>query len=498
MELISNLAIGVQALAGWEPLLAVVAGIVLGIAVGVLPGLSASTGVALLLPFTWFLDPAIAIILLASIYTAAEYGGAITAIAINTPGEPSSMVTSLDGYPMTKQGRMHEALSIALVTSVVGGLIGTIILIIFAPMLAEVALSFGPAEYVALGVLGLTLAASLSTGDYIKGAITTVLGLLLTTVGQDPITGSLRFTFGGPEMIEGIALVPAIIGLFAASEVFAEIGIRDGDGREARVKQEKKRLRVADFWALRRTTLVGSFFGVLIGVFPGAGTTIASLVSYAEARRYSNKPDEFGKGSPEGVAASESANNACVGGALVPMLTLGIPGSGTTAVMLSALIMHGLQPGPELFVKNQALVYGLFVSLILANIVMLGIGAMGINLWLAVMRLPKPALMAMIMSFCIVGAYGVNNSMMDVYQMLVFGVLGFFMKRHGYPVATVVLGLVLGFMIETNLRRTVLLGGWESFINHPIALVLLVIALASVFLVVLKEFRTKRTTSMIA
>ena len=196
MELISNLAIGVQALAGWEPLLAVVAGIVLGIAVGVLPGLSASTGVALLLPFTWFLDPAIAIILLASIYTAAEYGGAITAIAINTPGEPSSMVTALDGYPMTKQGRMHEALSIALVTSVVGGLIGTIVLILFAPMLAEVALSFGPAEYVALGVFGLTLAASLSTGDYIKGAITTVLGLLLTTVGQDPITGSLRFTFG--------------------------------------------------------------------------------------------------------------------------------------------------------------------------------------------------------------------------------------------------------------------------------------------------------------
>ena len=174
-------------------------------------------------------------------------------------------------------------------------------------------------------------------------------------------------------MIEGIALVPAIIGLFAASEVFAEIGIRDGEGRESRVKQEKKRLRVADFWALRRTTMVGSFFGVLIGVFPGAGTTIASLVSYAEARRYSNKPDDFGKGSPEGVAASESANNACVGGALVPMLTLGIPGSGTTAVMLSALIMHGLQPGPELFVKNQALVYGLFISLILANIVMLGI-----------------------------------------------------------------------------------------------------------------------------
>ncbi|MGV6874345.1 tripartite tricarboxylate transporter permease [Pseudochelatococcus sp. B33] len=498
MELISNLAIGVQALAGWEPLLAVVAGIILGIAVGVLPGLSASTGVALLLPFTWFLDPAIALILLGSIYTAAEYGGAITAIAINTPGEPSSMVTALDGYPMTKQGRMHEALSIALVTSVIGGLIGTVVLILFAPSLAEVALTFGPAEYVALGVLGLTLAASLSTGDYIKGAITTVLGLLLTTVGQDPITGSLRFTFGSTELIEGIDLIPAIIGLFAASEVFAEIGVKDSEGNKAKVKQEKKRMRLADYWALRRTTLVGSFFGVLIGIFPGAGTTISSLVSYAEARRYSKKPEDFGKGSPEGVAASESANNACVGGALVPMLTLGIPGSGTTAVMLSALIMHGLQPGPELFVQNQALVYGLFASLILANIVMLGIGAAGINLWLAVMRLPKSALMAMIISLCIVGAYGVNNSMTDVYQMLAFGVVGFLLKRYGYPVATVVLGLVLGFMIETNLRRTVLLGGWESFVNQPIALVLLLIAFASVFFVVLKEFRSKRNTSITA
>jgi putative tricarboxylic transport membrane protein len=494
MELFSNLGIGVQALAGWEPLLAVVAGVVLGIAVGVLPGLSASTGVALLLPFTWFLDPAIALILLGAIYTAAEYGGAITAIAINTPGEPSSMVTALDGYPMAKQGRMHEALSIALVTSVIGGLIGTVVLVIFAPTLAEVALSFGPAEYVALGLLGLTLAASLSTGDYVKGAITTVFGLLLTTVGQDPITGSLRFTFGSLEMIEGIDLVPAIIGLFALSEVFAEIGLRDESGGEVRVRQEKKRMRFADYWALRRTTLVGSVFGVLIGIFPGAGTTIASLVSYAEARRYSKKPEEFGNGSPEGVAASESANNACVGGALVPMLTLGIPGSGTTAVMLSALIMHGLQPGPELFVKSPALVYGLFASLILANIVMLGVGAAGINLWLAVMRLPKAALMTMILSLCIVGAYGVNNSMMDVYQMLGFGVVGFIFKRYGYPVATIVLGLVLGFMIETNLRRTVLLGGWESFVNQPIALCLLLVAAASVFFVVLKEIRAGRQT----
>lgn len=492
MELFSNLSTGIQALAAWEPLLAVVAGIILGIAVGVLPGLSASTGVALLLPFTWFLDPAIALILLGAIYTAAEYGGAITAIAINTPGEPSSMVTALDGYPMTKQGRMHEALSIALVTSVVGGLIGTLVLILFAPSLAEVALKFGPAEYVALGVLGLTLAASLSTGDYLKGAITTIIGLMLTTVGQDPIAGSLRFTFGSTELIEGIGLVPAIIGLFAASEVFAEIGIREADGSQPKIRQKRKRMHFADFWALRRTTLVGSFLGVLIGIFPGAGTTISSLVSYAEARRFSKDPEQFGNGSPEGVAASESANNACVGGALVPMLTLGIPGSGTTAVMLSALIMHGLQPGPDLFLNSPSLVYGLFASLILANIVMLGIGAAGINLWLAVMTLPKSALMAIITSLCIVGAFGINNSISDVYEMLAFGVVGFFLKRYGYPVATVVLGLVLGFMIETNLRRTVLLGGWESFINRPIALILLLIAFVSVSFVVLKEIKVKR------
>jgi putative tricarboxylic transport membrane protein len=495
MELLANLWIGAQAFAGWEPMLAVVAGVVVGIAIGVLPGLSASTGVALILPFTWFLDPSIALIVLASIYTAAEYGGAIVAIALNTPGEPSAMVTALDGYPMTKQGRMHEALSIALVTSMIGGMIGTVVLILFAPTLAEFALKFGPAEYVALGVLGLTLAASIGSGDYVKGAITTLLGLLLTTVGQDPITGSLRFTFGSNELIEGIDLVPAIIGLFAASEVFTEIAIRDTESAMTQVPQQKKRMGFADFWALRRTTAVGSFFGVLIGVLPGAGTTIASIVSYAEARRYSKKPELFGKGSPEGVAASESANNACVGGEMVPLLTLGIPGSGTAAVMLGAMIMHGLQPGPELFVNNREVVYGLFISLIVANIVMLGIGMMGLSMWLYFMRLPKAALMALIMSLCLVGAYGVNNSMIDVYQMIGFGVVGFIFKRYGYPVATIVLGLVLGFMIETNLRRTVLLGGWESFINQPIALGLLLVACASIFFVVLKEVRANRQTA---
>jgi putative tricarboxylic transport membrane protein len=492
-----NLLLGFEQISNWSAMFAIVGGVVLGIGVGVLPGLSASTGVALLLPITWFLEPVTALILLCALYTAAEYGGCITAIAINTPGEPSSMVTSFDGYPLTKQGRMSDALSVSLWTSVVGGIIGTIALITISPILANFAIRFGPAEYVGLGILGLTLAASLSSGDYVKGAVTTLLGLLLSTFGQDPITGATRFAFGVPQLIDGIALVPAMIGLFAASEVFGEFLTTDAELKKT-PKQVMRRMPFSELWALRKVTLLSSVIGTVIGTIPGAGTTIASLIAYNEARRFSKNPDLFGKGSLEGVAASEAANNACVGGALVPMLTLGVPGSATTAVMLGALIMHGIQPGPGLFRTHADLLYGLFVALLVSNVVLLGVALAGVRVWLYIMRVPKPVLMSMIMCICVIGSFAGNNSLWDVGQMIAFGLLGFLLKKFHFPVSTVVLGLVLGFMVETNIRRAVMLGGWEIFPQSPLAMGMIFVAVASAAFVIFTAEQKKRKLALAA
>lgn len=491
MDIFDNMAHGFMLLMGITPILVIVIGVAIGIAVGVLPGLSASTGVALILPFTWVLDPAVAMILLAAVYIAAEYGGSITAITINTPGTPAAVATTFDGYPLAQKGGLGKALSISIFASAFGGIFGTIILIVFAPTLAEVALGFGPAEYVALGVLGLTLAASLSAADYVKGGLATLLGLLLSTVGQDPMTGAFRFTFGTPNLVSGIGLVPALIGLFAASEIFNEV-MRSTSIRKtvknARVKMADNRM----LWQLKRVMLQSSVIGTLIGIVPGAGATIGSLVAYNEARRFSRTPEEFGKGAPEGIAAAESANNATVGGALVPLLTLGIPGSGTTAVMMGALMMHGLTPGPELFSQDQNLVYSLFASMLVSNIVMLVMGLAGIGFWLWVMRTPKPYLMTVVLGICVVGSYAVENSLSGVWQMIIFGLIGFFLKRYGFPVATVVLGLVLGFMIETNVRRAVLYDGWGIFLDRPVAAVMLVFAIMSFILAIYKSVRQVR------
>lgn len=488
MDLLNNLAHGFSLLMGLTPILVIVIGVAVGIAVGVLPGLSASTGVALILPFTWALDPAIALILLAAVYIAAEYGGSITAITINTPGTSAAVATTFDGYPLAQKGELGRALSISIFASAFGGIFGTVVLVLFAPTLAEVALGFGPAEYVALGVLGLTLAASLSAADYLKGGLATLFGLLLATIGQDPMTGAYRFTFGSPNLVAGIGLVPALIGLFAASEVFSAVmgsnAVRK-QAQNARGRMPEWRL----LWKLKRVMLQSSVIGTLIGIVPGAGATIASMVSYNEARRFSRTPEEFGKGAPEGVASAEAANNSSVGGALIPLLTLGIPGSGTTAVMMGALMMHGLTPGPELFSQDKDLIYSLFASLAVSNIVMLIMGVAGIGFWLWVVRTPQPYLMTAVLGISIVGSYAVENSLSGVWQMIIFGLIGFFLKRYGFPVATVVLGLVLGFMIETNVRRAVLYDGWGIFIDRPFAAIMLALAVISVGFAVHKSIR---------
>ena len=448
-----------------------------------MPGLSPSMGVALLVPFTYAMEPSHAIVLLTAVYLAADYGGSITAVTINAPGTPAAAVTAIDGYPLTRQGRPGVGLGVSLVASTVGGLIGTIVLILFSVPLAELALRFHPAEYFALAVFGLTSVASIGGGNWAKALTMAILGLLINTVGLDPISGVSRFTFGISHLYDGFSLVPALIGLFAISEVLTQIEKRKFDSAKiANVASAWPRF--AEYWKLKFTIVRSSIVGTVIGVFPGAGATIASFVSYDLAKRLSSTPEKFGHGAPEGVAAAEAANSSSVGGALVPLLTLGIPGSASTAVLIGALMIHDVAPGPQLFqsAKGGKIVYGLFASLFVANALLLVMGLFGSRLWIKLTAVPKQMLYPLILAVSVVGSYAVSNSMFDVGSCLAFGFIGWYLRKFNYPVAPIVLGMVLGNVAETNFRRAVLMAGHTVFFTRPICgSILVVSALAFAF-----------------
>jgi len=487
MEILHNLMDGFGTLVGaglptiawWEPGLVVIAGIIIGIFVGVMPGLSASTGVALMVPFTYGMHPLIALILLAAVYTASAYGGCITAIAINTPGTPAAVALAFDGYALTKRGKPGRALGTALIANCTGGILGVFILIGFSVPLAKAALAFGPPEYFALAIFGLTIVVSMSAKNMLKGAVSTVLGLLIMTIGLDPIVGSMRYTFDRPVLIDGIAFIPALIGLFAVGEVLLNIE-RFEPVQAALQTFSSKMPGRKEVLALKRSILQSSVLGTIIGVVPGAGATIAAFIAYNEARRVSKKPEEFGHGSLEGIAAPAAAAGGSVGGALVPLLTLGIPGSAATAVLIGALMLHGVTPGPELFAgKNSYLVYGLFASLVLGNIVLLVLGVLGNRLWVKIISAPKALLYPLILIIAFVGSFGVANSMFDVLICLIFGVLGWILRRYGFPTAPLVLALILGYMAESSFRRALIMGDPSIFFTRPVSAVILVLAILS-------------------
>lgn len=361
MDILSNLASGFGLLVGIPQITAIIVGVILGILAGAMPGLSPSMGVALLVPFTYKMHPSMALILLASIYIAVNYGGSITAVTINTLGTPSAVVTSFDGYPLTRKGKPGLALGTSLVSSTVGGIIGTIILIFFSVHLAKLVVKLHPAEYFALAMFGLTTVASLGGKNWAKAFIAAMFGLLINTIGIDPISSVSCFTFGFYRLFDGFSLIPALIGLFALSEVFLRLEEHKFDRKKVAGKFKKEVWpSIGDYWKLKFAILRSSVIGTLIGIFPGAGATIAAFLSYDVARRSSKHPETFGTGNPEGVAAAEAANSNSVGGALVPLLTLGIPGSATTAVLIGALMIHDLNPGPLLFKTNPDIVYSLF------------------------------------------------------------------------------------------------------------------------------------------
>lgn len=495
MELITHLLEGFGHLAGIAPFLAIVVGVIAGIFVGAMPGLSPSMGVAILLPFTFRMPPLIGLVLLTSVYLASNYGGSITAVTINTPGTPSAVVTSFDGYPLSLQGKAGWGLGVSLMASTTGGMVGVIILILFAEPLAAVAVKMHPAEYFALALFGLSTVASLAGKDWAKAFTSALLGLLINTIGIDPISGVKRYTFGETNLFDGFDFIPALIGLFALSEVFSKI--EEGSWRTRLSGQLSKKEQwptFKDYWKLKWATLQASVIGTLIGIFPGAGSAIASFVAYDLGKRASKHPETFGKGNPEGVAAAEASNSASVGGAMVPLLTLGIPGSASTAVLIGALMIHDLAPGPLLFTERPDLVYGLFASMFIANAVMFFLGFWGSRLWIKVTRVPLNVLIPLIISIASVGSFAVKNSLFDVGACFGFGVAGWILKRYGYPMAPIVLGMVLGKLMEVNFRRAVIMGGYGVFFLRPASLILLLISIAAFsypFIKIKKESRSK-------
>lgn len=480
MDFLSNLALGFSVALTPFNLLMAVAGVTAGILIGALPGVGPPSGVAMLLPLTFGMEPTSGIIMLAALYAGTMYGGTITAVLINTPGESASVVTCLDGYQMALKGQAGKALGIAAVGSFVAGTVGVVLLMLVSPALAKWSLAFGPPETFALMLLGLTTVTLLTGEDALKGYISMALGLVLAMVGFDIISGVARYGFGVPELMDGIDFLPAAIGLFGLGEVL--VGA-EASGK-AQMVQKRIQLRevlpgLADLARSKWAIVRGTVLGFAIGVLPGAGPTVAAFLSYTVEKKVSKRPQDFGNGAIEGVAAPESANNAAATAAMVPMLTLGIPGSATTAIMLGGLMMWGLRPGPMLFEKNPEFVWGLIASQYIANVMLLLLSTLFIPLFVRALRIPYSILMPLIIVFCVTGAYSLKNSLFDVGTMLVFGVAGYFMKKLGYSPAALVLALVLGPLAERALRQSLILSdaGLGIFFTRPIAATLMVAAL---------------------
>ena len=454
-----------------------IGGLVWGILGSALPGLSASIVMALLLPFTYTLPPMPAIVMLATCYIGAEYGGSIPAILIRTPGTNAAAATVLDGYEMNRQGRASEALGISLWSGVVGGLFGLAMLVMLTEPLARLALLFRPTTYFGLGILGLSVIASLSGKSLLKGVAAALIGLMIATIGTDPISGVSRFTFGSPDLLEGIAPLFIMVGLFAVTELMTRTGVVSISIKpNASIRVRLPRLPVMK--RIARAQGIGCTVGSLEGLMPGAGGAVASFIAYNEAKRWSKHPEEFGKGSEEGVAAPEAANNAVASTALIPLLSFGIPGSNSAAILLGGLLIHGLLPGPRLFEQNADVVTGIYIGSFIADISQIVVGSLILPVCIWLVNRPRPYLAGFIYALIVSGVYTVHMSIFDVGIVMTAGLLGYFMRYFGYPFLPAVLGVVLGGLIESNYRRSLVISGGDFgiFLEDPIAIGFFVLA----------------------
>lgn len=457
-------------------------GVFIGTLVGVLPGIGATVSIAILTPITLGLGPTTAIIMLAGIYYGAMYGGSTTAILVNIPGEAASVATALDGYKMARQGRAGPALGMSAISSFVAGTLSLILLMTLAVPLASYALRFGPPEYFSLMLLGLTIVVSLVGKSMVKGLLSGIFGMLLATIGMEPLTGQSRFTFDSVDLMAGIDFVAVVVGLFAIPEVLANMEGSSLEVYKAKLKSlfpSREDLRRAG-WPMIRSAVIGFFIGVL----PGSSGAVAAFMAYNVEKNISRHPERFGAGAIEGVAASEGANNAAVSGAMVPLLSLGIPVSPPMAVLIGAFMIHGLRPGPMLFDTSPDFVWALIASMYVGNVILLILNLPLVGLWAQLIRVPYPYLAPGIMVLCFLGAYGIRNSFFDVAVAFAMGIVGYAMKKLDYPAAPVVLALILSPMLEDALRQslTISKGNLDIFITRPISLTLLIIAAISVFL----------------
>ncbi|WP_332446183.1 tripartite tricarboxylate transporter permease [Sphaerochaeta sp.] len=471
---------GILSVFSLHTILLIFGGTVLGILFGSIPGITVTMGVALFLPVTFSMAPIDGLSLLMGLYIGGTSGGLISAILLNIPGTPASICTCFDGCPLAQNGQAGKALGIGIVFSFLGGMFSLLVLYFISPLVAEVALNFGSYEYFSIGVFSLTLVSTMSGESLAKGIFSALLGFTFTFVGMAPITAFPRFTFGIRALNGGISLLPALIGLFAVSQLF------EASETPYQQLEHLKAPRIkgfgfsrSEFFSQKLNFLRSALIGTGIGILPGLGGAICSVVSYGVAKNQSKTPELFGNGSIEGLAASETANNASTGGALVPLMTLGIPGDNTTAILLAGFMIHGITPGPLLFENNGVLVYGIFTALLIANLFMLISEFGGMRLFVRILAVPKHILLPIVLTLCVFGSYGLNNRMFDVWTMLFFGILGYILKKFSVPSTPLLLGFILGPIIETELRRGLMRsqGSFLPFFTEPISGFILILTI---------------------
>ncbi len=484
-----------------EAILFTLLGLLIGLTFGALPGLTGTAGVAIFIPLTYTLDPTIGVVMLAALYVGSMFGGNITAILFNTPGAPEAATITFDGYPMAQKGKGGEALGFSVGAATIGGIFSTIILALLSPPLAKVALKFAAPEYFALAFMGISVIASLDTKSFWKSMSIGLIGLLLAAVGLDPLSASSRYTFGVTGLAAGIGFMPVIIGMFAISEVFSRAETKNlgvvkfGD----EINKVKVKMPALKEWFKYKMSLIrGSLIGVVIGILPGIGATTASFVAYSQEVQFAKDKESFGTGRVEGVIAPSTANTAAAGGAFVPLLSLGIPGSSTAAVIIGGMMIHGIRPGPMMMTQQPKMVYTIFLTMFLANIFMLIFGIMAVKIFGAALKIDYTVMAPIIIVLCVVGVFALSNSMFDVIIMFVSGIVGYFFRKFGYPTAPLVIGLVLGTIAEENLRRgySMYHGDLVGMFTRPITAVLMVLSIASLVYGVynsLKKEKPKKT-----
>ena len=492
-----DVLIGLTQATGLIVLASTCVGVIIGLVVGMIPGMTISTGIIVLLPVTFVLPADISIALLLGLYVGGMTGGSFSAVLLNIPGTPSASATAIDGYPMAVRGEAGRALGIAITASFIGGMVSFLFLFLIAPLLAEVALEFRTEDMFAVLFFGLTIICSFAAKSLIKGLLSGAIGLAIVTIGQDPVMGTQRFTFGQVNLMAGVHFLTAMIGLFAIPQIVSNLTDPAGGARRVQTQLSSVLPRLSDLKAIRLPITIGSLTGAFLGILPGAGGPIAAFISYDYTRRASKRPEAFGSGVVEGVAAPESANNAVTGGALIPMMTLGIPGDPVTAILIGALIIHGLAPGPLMFLERGDFAYGLIFSFFWANIFNFIIALAALRLLVKVLATPRALLMPTVAVLCVIGSFALRNNFFDVYVMLFFGLVGLAMRWLDMPVVPLLLALVLGGQLEDNLRVALIAsqGDISIFFTSPISLGFLLLSLFSIVWSLRTARLSKRVTS---